>query len=94
MPKINEPVSNKINEIELKNSSNTFFLQNIEFLLEFFVKIQEIKLLSWIFMDFLTQAFYLVNFHTSSKISGQTNKMPRNESKNKFIMVNKNTNPM
>ena len=42
MPQIKEPVSNKFNQIELK-IQETIFLQNLEFLLEFFVKIQEIE---------------------------------------------------
>ena len=36
---------------------------------------------SWIFSY---QSFYLVHFQSSCKISGQTDKMPRNESKNKI----------
>ena len=39
--KIKEPVSNKYNEIECK-IQEIFILQNLEFYLKFFVKIQEI----------------------------------------------------
>ena len=35
--------------------------------------------------------FSLTQFPTSCKILDQTDKMPRNESKNKIIMVNENT---
>ena len=35
----------------------------------------------WIFIH---KSFYLVHFHSSYKISGQTDKMPRNESTNKI----------
>ena len=37
--------------------NKSFFLQNLEFLLEFFGKIQEMDFLCSIFMDFFTQVF-------------------------------------
>ena len=37
--------------------NKSLFWQNLEFLLEFFGKIQEIEFLCCIFMDFLTQVF-------------------------------------
>ena len=43
---------------------------------------------------FLHRFFSLVHFPSFCKISDQTDKMPRNESKNKIIMVNKNTFPL
>ena len=61
MPKIKEPVSNKFNQIELKIQETTFF-QNLEFLPEFFVKIQEIEFFFSIFMEFLTQVFLFGTF--------------------------------
>ena len=36
----------------------------------------------------------MMQFHSSCKISEQTDKMPINESKHKIIMVNDNTFPM
>ena len=81
MPPIKEPVSNEFNQIELK-SQETIVFQNLEFLLESFVKILEIEFFFWIFMEFLTQVFLFGTFLWWCKISGQTNKMPWNESKN------------
>ena len=46
---------------------------------------------SWIISD---RFFSLVHFPSFCKISDQTDKMPRNESKNKIIMVSTNTIPM
>ena len=62
-------------------------MQNIEFELEFFVKFKTLNFyieLSWIF---LFRSFYLVHFHSSCKLSEQTDKMPRNESKHKIKPV-------
>ena len=38
--------------------------------------------------------FYLVQFPSPCKISDQSDKMPRNESKNKNAMSNENTFPV
>ena len=53
MPQIKEHVSNEFNKIELKIHEINF-LQNLEFKLEFFVKIQEIYFL-WIFIWYLSR---------------------------------------
>ena len=47
----------QINSMKLNKIQENTFLQNIEFLLEFFGKIQEIEFLCCIFMDFLIQVF-------------------------------------
>ena len=54
MLQIKKHVENKFIEIELKIQEIPF-LQNLDFLLEFFGKIQEIEFLCCNVMDFLTQ---------------------------------------
>ena len=89
MPQIKEPVSNKFNEMELK-IQEIIFCKILNFKLNFLSKFKKLNFwfeYLWIFKD---KSFYLVHFHSSCKILGRNDKMLRNESKNKIIVVNKN----
>ena len=85
MPQIKEPVSNKFNKIELKIQEIIFSSKSWIFYLNFCQNSRNLIFILNFHRFFLYKSFYLVHFHSSCKISGQTDKMPRNESKNKSV---------
>ena len=87
VPKRKEPESNKFNEIELK-IQDYLFCKILNFNFNFSPKFNKLNFYIEILWIFEHKSFYLVYFLSSCRISEQTDKMHRNESKNKISPEN------